>query len=235
MASRPPFLDSRLERSCVYCGRIPGTKDHVPPKVFLDEPYPSTNLPVVKACNKCNNRTSRDEEYVASLVECVLSGSTDPEHVSRESIRKTLNKNALLRREIEAGRSEALDGSLLWDFEKDRVRNVIVKLARGHVAYELSEPKLEEPQSVWVAPLTTLTERRLAEFECGPGESLEGWPEIGSRAFQRVFSTDNNQLFVQRWITVQLGRYRYAVHWAGAGVHLVISEYLAAVVRWDEN
>lgn len=37
------------------------------------------------------------------------------------------------------------DGSLVWMPEEDRVRRVVVKLARGHAAYELSLPQIDDP------------------------------------------------------------------------------------------
>ncbi|MBV6494948.1 MAG: hypothetical protein DYH05_03930 [Acidobacteria bacterium ACB1] len=232
MASRPPGLDSRLENTCVYCGCGYGTRDHVPPRILLDEPYPEANLPVVKACHSCNNRISRDEEYLACLIECIICGTTDPAKVSRTKIAQTLERNARLRREIESGRQENDDGSLMWRFEAERVRNVVLKLARGHVAYELSTERLDEPDYVLALPLITMTEEQREAFETVTNETFIGWPEIGSRAFHRIFATSDNQLIHQDWITVQPGRYRYSVHWTGSVVHIVISDYLACIVSW---
>ena len=48
---------------CIYCGAESGTREHVPSKVFLDEPYPE-DLPVLPACFNCNNGFSDDEAYV---------------------------------------------------------------------------------------------------------------------------------------------------------------------------
>ncbi len=48
------YADQRFNGQCVYCGAAPETKEHVPPKVFLDLPYPD-NLFIVEACRKCNS------------------------------------------------------------------------------------------------------------------------------------------------------------------------------------
>jgi hypothetical protein len=40
------YADERLVASCVYCGNVTETRDHVPSRILLDEPYPE-NLPVV--------------------------------------------------------------------------------------------------------------------------------------------------------------------------------------------
>ena len=49
MDPRHLFMDERLTGKCVYCGAQPETRDHVPSKVLLDEPY-AAQLPVVGAC-----------------------------------------------------------------------------------------------------------------------------------------------------------------------------------------
>ena len=56
-------VDSRIAGICIYCGGIAKTRDHVPSKAFLDKPYPE-NIPVVPCCSECNNKFSKDEEYV---------------------------------------------------------------------------------------------------------------------------------------------------------------------------
>lgn len=81
--------DFRLEGYCVYCGGKPETRDHVPSKIILDKPFPE-NLPVVPACNKCNQDFSKDEEYFACLIECVLRGTTEPVKLKREKIKDIL-------------------------------------------------------------------------------------------------------------------------------------------------
>jgi hypothetical protein len=54
------YADERLTAACIYCGRATQTRDHVPSRVLLNEPYPN-NLPVVPACNTpafCSKNTS---------------------------------------------------------------------------------------------------------------------------------------------------------------------------------
>ena len=124
------------------------TRDHVPSKVLLDEPYPA-NLPVVPACRACNESFSRDEEYLACLLECVLAGSTHVENFQRPKIRKILARRPALAAVIEASRHHD-DGIMFTD--RDRVRNVILKLVRGHMAFEMDEPQLEEPSYARLLP-----------------------------------------------------------------------------------
>jgi hypothetical protein len=97
------------QEKCTYCGAMPATRDHVPSRVLLDEPFP-TNLPVVSACEDCNNGFSLDEQYLACLIECAMSGSAEPESVHRGKIQRILMEKpafaaliASCRRENESG------------------------------------------------------------------------------------------------------------------------------------
>lgn len=127
--------DERQVAQCAYCGRDTPTRDHVPSRILLDEPYPE-NLPVVPACRECNEGFSADEEYVACLVDCVLSGTTFPEKVQRDKIRRILeNKPALTARLAEA-REEGLEGAQ-FSIEDSRVKNLVLKLGRGQCAFRV--------------------------------------------------------------------------------------------------
>jgi hypothetical protein len=106
----------------------------------------------------------------------------------------------------------------------------VLKLARGHAAYEYGEPQLYDPESVWFSPLHTLSSREIEAFETPPIEDL--FPEIGSRAFVRGIETEWSGM-MGGWRVIQEGRYRYLVsHSAGIAVRMVLSEYLACEVIW---
>ena len=146
MDPRKLFYDQRLNTSCAYCGLAQETRDHVPGKVFLDEPYPE-NLGIVMSCDRCNNEASKDEVYVACLIDCIISGSADPDKLQRNGLGRTLAGEPSLRKRIAASCVPNPDGSLIWNPERERVKKIMLKLARGHVAYDLADPKVEEPDS----------------------------------------------------------------------------------------
>jgi len=79
------FSDSSLDTQCAYCGNFPDTRDHGLSKILLDKPFPE-NIPIVPSCMKYNNGFSLDEEYFACLIKCLISGTTDLDKLSRESI-----------------------------------------------------------------------------------------------------------------------------------------------------
>ena len=224
------YSDERLHGMCVFCGGPEETADHVPSRVLLDEPYPE-NLPCVPACNRCNSGFSLDEEYLACLLGCVQAGSTDPKAMRRAKIARTLERKPDLALRILSCRSDAPSGPIFTP-EAERVRNVIVKLARGHAAFELAATSLGEPSHCAISPFTVLTEAQRDAFEQVPTPEI--WPEVGSRAMSRLLVTPDGQLFTEDWVDVQPERYRYAaVADGGVSVRIVIDEYLAAEVWWD--
>ena len=57
---------------CIYCGKPAETREHVPSKSLLIEPFPE-NLPTIPACFECNNGFSADEEYFVCFLEILKS------------------------------------------------------------------------------------------------------------------------------------------------------------------
>lgn len=217
--------DERVLLYCAFCGGETGTRDHCPSKALLERPYPE-NLPVVPACRQCNATFSTDEEYLACLLSCVLAGSTDPDTVSRPSVKRSLQHSAALRARIERSRQEG-DGRVTFNPEHERVISIVTKLAQGHALYELHEPCPTTPKVVWATPLALLTEADLQAFESPDSPTV--WPEVGSRAMQRLVVCGEIE---SPWVVVQPGMYRYLAL-PGTVVHIVIQEYLAGYACWD--
>jgi hypothetical protein len=234
MDPRHLFIDERHTGMCVYCGTHPDTRDHVPSKVLLDEPYPP-ELSVVGACKKCNSSFSLDEQYLACFLDCVIHGGAEASDLHRPNVKRILEGNPALQLRIEGAWKKDEADNLIWEPEAGRVRNVILKLARGHAAYELY-PKLEKPSIVGFAPLQILSDDQRSAFEQVAGDDeTDLWPEIGSRAFLRAFGKSPDRLPLSGgWVVVQPGRYRYSVsETGGVIVRMVLSEYLACEVVWE--
>ena len=222
------FADERLVANCVHCGGATETRDHCPSRVLLDEPHPET-LPHLPACAPCNRGFSLDEEYFACLVECARTGST--ELVERPKVRRIFEHSPALAARIMQCRSVTKSGETWFALEEIRVRNVVLKLARGHAAHELSEPRCDDPTHVMITPLHLLTPEARDHFETPP--ITFGWPEVGSRAMQRI-AVALAAPGVCPWVEVQPNRYRYLAVAEGAVlIRIVISEYLGCEVIWD--
>lgn len=233
MDPRHLAIDERLKTdTCVYCHRKANTRDHVPSRVLLDEPYPP-QLPTVDACEKCNTGFSSDEEYLSCFIECVLCGATEPGSLRRPKVKRILHEKPKLREQIHESMTRDGD-ALLWKLETERVKKVIVKLATGHAAYELVTQD-EPPGHIEFRPLIVLSEQQRRDFDRGPWGQFAPLPEIGSRAFVRACGAKVDEFAqVGDWVVVQPGRYRYAVNEAdGILVRIVLSEYLACNASWE--
>lgn len=224
------YGDERNKRFCVHCGVPSETVDHVPSKVLLDEPYPE-NLMAASACHQCNNGLSLDEEYLACLLECIVAGDTAPENLHRAKIARILQENSSLSVRLQRARTDGVEGPV-WVAENDRVSRVVLKLARCHAAFELNEPQLEEPSHLGIKPLPLMTEHEREAFE-RDNDQFDIWPEIGSRALQRVLVAGTDA-FAGGWVTVQEGNYRFRTSQAnGLTVKIVLREYLGCEIIWD--
>ncbi|MDP2030882.1 MAG: hypothetical protein Q8K12_14690 [Thiobacillus sp.] len=236
------YSDERLLLGCIYCGAQNNTREHVPSRVLLDKPYPE-NLPVVGACHPCNNGFSKDEEYLACLIEAVIAGSADPAEIRRPSIAALLGKSPVLRARIES--SKTFDGGrTVFEVEHERVRRVLLKLARCHAAYELKQECRDEPASIWWQPVEVLTEQFLEEFNSPL--AIQTYGEVGSRGMQRLRVAEIKlagpngderllHLIFNDWVEVQEARYRYqAIDDGGlVRIKIVIGEYLACEAVWE--
>jgi len=227
------FADERFLGVCAYCGGSSGTRDHVPPRFLLDDPLPS-NVPIVFACAKCNQGASLDEEYFGCFLESVIAGSTRIELLRREKVKKTLSRNDRLAERIRQAAFVDANGELSWRPEANRVQNVVVKLARGHIAYELSTMQNEDPAKVLFFPLHAISGVDRVNFENAASGQSRRWPEIGSRAFLRACGARPFADQQGPWVSVQPSRYRYSVdQHGGIRVQIVISEYLGCLIEWN--
>jgi hypothetical protein len=225
------FGDERNQGFCIHCGGPDESNDHIPSKVLLDEPFPE-NMHVCACCLRCNNGLSADEEYLACLLECVLAGSAEPSIIQRAKIGRLLAAKPPLLARLQKARSSETSPPV-WNVENDRVRRVVLKLARGHVAYELNEPQLEDPDDLDYRPLSILTDKERDEFEAATANVLAPWPEVGSRSLQRMLVV-GSEAYDAGWIDVQEGNYRYLVSpIGGTTVKIVVREYLACEVHWS--
>lgn len=224
------YGDSRILAGCFHCGGAADTVDHTPPKVLLDKPYPDEMI-VVPSCYACNNSASLDESWLACVIECVVTGEVEAERVTRPAIAKMLAHSPALAASMAAIRSIGETGTM-FSPDMDRVRRIVTKIAHAHAAYELHEHFEHDPTCVEVFPLPLLSDAALHEFESLGGAGFAMWPEVGSRAMQRLLEGYPGDR--PGWVVVQEGRYRYMAGIEdGRVVRMVISEYLGCKVSWD--
>jgi hypothetical protein len=78
-----------------------------------------------------------------------------------------------------------------------------------------------------------MTEAERHTFEDDSANDSDLWPEVGSRAMNRMFVLGETA-FGGGWLIVQEDRYRYCTSQGGGlRVRSVLREYLACEVIWD--
>ena len=110
----------------------------------------------------------------------------------------------------------------------ERVRSVIVKNAKGHMWFDTDLMMDGKPDHIGIMPFPSVSPDRRQSFEDGPQTNL--WAEIGTRLYQQQAY---REIGLGGWKSVQDGVYRYAVDDSGV-VRIVMHEYLAAEVSWDQ-
>lgn len=238
------FSDDRLVNGCIYCRGLEETREHVPSKVLLDQPFPE-NLPVVKACFKCNNSYSHDEEYVACLIECMIAGSTDPQKIGNQKISKILTRHPALQSRIENAKFEA-HGQVFFTVEEERFLSVIRKLATGHAVFELGKVLYRQPSNIRCWYFNAMTDKERDNWDIAHVTELFG--EIGCRNMQRMYVTQitllspsgepkSIDIIINDWVDVQDGKYRYIAIDEGniVKIKIVLSEFIACEITWNES
>ena len=231
------FSDQLSGVYCIPCpeydhsGRY--NRDHIPTKALLNPPYPE-NLMDVGMCQECNSGFAKDEEYFAAFLASTICGSIEPDPQQFPTASRILAHNARLRNRIKGARRVQgtlwKDTEVIWTPELERIKRVIVKNARGHILIELGQAITLPPTYVHIVPIEQLSPQQRSQFEDPPGSA--GWPELGSRLMLRLLET--GECGEGGWIEVQDSVYRYAVDELPK-VRIVLREYLAAEVAWDES
>ena len=225
---------------CIYCGSIADTREHVPSKVFLNKPLPG-DLPTLPACQKCNNGFSSDELYTNTYIECVKG-------LKENNNSEVIEIQPLDRKEVREAKNAAKQDCEKGIYAKDeRIEHILIKLAKGHIVYELFE--CYNLDSFPVASISvnyvlkcSVDNKTWASLETIEPIDNEVFPEIGSRAFRNMYvldvrynSPDDSNGFVEHhlfmdWTDIQDGVYRYITLYNGDEiiVKMVIRDYLYA-------
>ena len=220
---------------CVYCGAEAKTREHAPSKVFLNKPYPG-DLPIVPACFKCNNSFSKDELFLAILIEKLKNsfyGSQYP-----------LSDETLARLDINPKIASAIDNAIVSnDFAQfdHRIKNVALKLAISHAVYELSEGYCAKDANIDYSFSNNMSIENREDFESAIVLNDKLLPEIGSRAYERIMvmevsaqsqeqpdQTVTVPLMLLDWVDVQESRYLYTCYNLSDAivVKMIISDFL---------
>lgn len=218
---------------CVYCGNPSNTREHAPSRVFLNKPYPEEDLPVLPACQRCNNSFSNDELYTEVYIAAMkyLSGYTDS--LSKQNQERIYQNTAFIDAQNDLSMYYKGDGIST----NGKVVRILTKLAFCHMVYELSEgycinDACIEPTSVSYSFAFDMTVNEKKQFDDLILMNDKIVPEIGSRVFDKILvlepvleRVDNGEqsklhILVMNWSDIQEHNYRY-IAWLGNDIHFI--------------
>lgn len=186
---------TRLARShCIYCGAHATTRDHVPPKIFLNQPFPP-NLRTVPSCRACNNGASLDEQYFLALLGHVsFSPSIEAKLAPGGLIDRTLlSSPALEERLLKALEIDEKTGNPVIKPEIHRVNRVVRKVATGLFALRYGRvPAHGEVGQVALYPYRPKDFRPLPYFVATFTERFKSkpWRHVQAETFSYIFVRD---------------------------------------------
>lgn len=205
--------EKKKKNGCIYCGNPAETREHIPSKTLLVEPYPE-NLPTIPACFICNNGFSADELYVSCFLDtlkCSIFSNYDltTETVTRLEKTPTLSKR--LQEDI-----QTINGEVSFSYDKEKLLRILVKLAQGHVGFEFDHLSFDNDSlKVWYDFVFNLSESDILEFNKIPEDDKA--PEVGSRGMVTPFIVQNIETgeasVFMFWHDVQDEQYRYQIYY----------------------
>lgn len=174
---------------CIYCGDTATTRDHVPPKALLVQPFP-LNLRTVPACQSCNVSWSLDEQYLA----IALTYLADDPRIQAEletggSIDRALTAAPTLDDRITSSLS-VKDGRVFFAPEIARMHRIAEKIAHGlHCLKYGAGPRLENFRALRIfGPGEELPQSLIAAMWNWPGLRRKRWTVVQKGIFTFLFA-----------------------------------------------
>ncbi len=175
---------------CIYCGSPADTRDHVPPKLLLEEPRPN-NLRTAPACQPCNASWSLDEEYLG----IALAQVGHYEHLTAKvarggSVDRALVASPRLDDLIIKALNPGPDGRIWFTPDIQRIARITTKIAFGLycLRYGLNM-RLDDFQTVWISgPEQEVPEHLIAAQFLWPGTRRKRWTVVQHNVFEFLFA-----------------------------------------------
>lgn len=228
--------DKSAKNGCVYCGKPANTREHIPSKAFLSEPYPE-DLATIPACFDCNNGFSEDEKYVSCFLD-ILKEAVYQDYTRRGETARRLEKDKKLKSLLDA-QIKKYDERVTYTLDENRLCRILVKLAKGHAGFEMDHISFEDADiKVRYSFVFNMSESAVDAFEEIPQTEIA--PEVGSRGCITPFVVQNVETGevagFMLWNDIQENQYRYQVSYNEVGgicVKIVIYEMLYCRVDFD--
>lgn len=180
---------SRSNSTCIYCGDAAETRDHVPPKALLVQPFP-LNLRTVPACATCNTSWSLDEQYLAiALAHLTYNPRLQAELVAGGLIDRALAAAPTLDDRIASSMS-VQGGRVFFAPELARMQRIAEKIAHGlHCLKYGMGPRLQDFQALRIfGPGEEIPQSLAAAMWNWPGLRRKRWTVVQKDIFSFLFT-----------------------------------------------
>lgn len=211
---------------CAYCNiNRADTVDHVPPKNMFPSPRPN-NMITVPACDGCNNKYAKDEEYfIASMMFTEAGDSVAGNMLWKQRLERMYSKNrglrhkmarTLKRKSLHTPAGLYLGKHFVQTPEFDRWDRVVEKIVRGLYYFEYGSSLLP---STGVKTIFISTDERYKTIVNNNINMLKlgkrGWPDVFKYKCNEVIENPRDSMW-------GLLFYEKLIFWAVTGKPVII-------------
>jgi hypothetical protein len=175
---------------CIYCGLPGDTRDHVPPRLLLEKPFPP-DLRIVPACRTCNEGWSLDEEYFAVILAHVGQHPLLEAKIENEGkIDRALADSEGLDQAIINSLQITEDGRVQILPDMDRIGRIATKIAFGLYCLEYGHTRSLRDFSInWIStPDQDIPQHIVAAHSVWPGNRLKRRIAVQPGIFSFLFA-----------------------------------------------
>ena len=194
-------------KRCAYCAeREAVTGDHIFAREFFLVSE-RANLPQAPICDECNNRKSKLEHYLTTVLPFGGLHPTSLENLE-SMVPKRLRKNAKLHRELAAGQQRVLtkapggehQHTLTIPLDGPRLDELFAMIARGLIWYHW-QVYLEKNYAVQTHSVTQFGERFFDDylFKLNARNRVRGSPGNGAFTYEGAQAVDDPGITIWRF------------------------------------
>jgi hypothetical protein len=180
----------RPDGLCIYCPNPADTRDHVPPKCLLEEPWPP-NLRHVPSCSRCNGLWSKGEEYLIAVLANI--GSTPALQAKVEvggKVDRALQNSPAFDNLLINSLQVTADGRVHMRVDLERTGEVLRKIAYGLfcLRYGQSRP-MTDFRIHWFGPEESIAPPSVEAAQWyWPGLRRKKWTVVQAGIFEFLFA-----------------------------------------------
>jgi hypothetical protein len=136
----------RPKRQCAYCGGVPGSRDHIPPRNLFPNPPPD-NLITVPSCISCNSGFKLDDDYFWQRISGRIEGDDQPSQCDAASraIRHLSHANSAgnqtrFVRDVRIFQSDDGHEEMVYEVDRQRTERTVARIVQGLWFHVNKEP-----------------------------------------------------------------------------------------------